>query len=146
MRHTFKITREEAMYSHIENAIKLYFSQDYLAALILAAAAEDGTPDSDGPYLFKMAQEEGNKRKLGKILGTLNITRNWLKHCDGDKPTEIDFNPIETVFMLIRAISKYDSYYKKPDNKEIFESFIQHIKNHPDYKNLLTSSRPFANT
>ena len=140
MRDTFNITREKSISCQIESAIQLYFSKNYLSSLTLAAAAEDATPNTEKPHLYLLAKQTGEEKGLKKVHDMINGTKNWLKHWDETKPQEINFDTIETVFMITRAITKYSAYYPKSYELQKFEHFISHIKEHLDFKKILSQS------
>jgi hypothetical protein len=110
-----KLTKRGAAAKQIDQAIGLFFREDYPCAVTLAGAAECCMPDAGPEVLFAMLKTLGQRRydlsETALVSGYLNRVRNWLKHWEKDQPPEIYVNPEDAAIMALRAYTKFTSLY-----------------------------------
>jgi hypothetical protein len=110
-----KLTKHAAAAKQIDQAIGLFFQEDYPCALTLAGAAECCMPHAGPVTLFAMMKTLGQLRydlsETELVSDYLNQVRNWLKHWGADQPPEIYLKAEDAAIMILRAYTKFTSLY-----------------------------------
>lgn len=137
------ISKLEAAILQVEAAIELFYANQYVPAVTLAAAAEGCLPidanvagDTPRSELLFEFMKRGAKEKFGKTekeaVERFNRLVYWLKHPTPQLPETHEVTNYDAWSMIVRAVSKIECASPGSDTK-IIAGFIEYSrKNYPE--------------
>jgi hypothetical protein len=122
-----RTTKKRAALKQINAAIALFHVKEYECTISLAGAAEGLIVDTEPPHVWKILELRRPQEYSGKKWrARLNETRDWLKHPTEKLADERCIDEFEAVYMLIRAVSKFDARYNdSPKEHNDFASWCR---------------------